>query len=422
METSGARFFAIRGKLKILTSLIVCFASVALADDFKTIEGKEYKDVTVSRIEPDGIVLKTKSGISKVYFVELPKEVQDRFHYNAVIASAHPAEKAASQAAFQNRQPELPSLPPIVETKDKITEEIWQFRLKTRALYNASRFDELEALAAQLRTERGRFGNGSWKIVQFYESLGCRSDKPESMWQLHARIHENWDTAKPRSITAHVAHADFLTEYAWHARGTDFADKVTKEGWRLFGERMGKAKELLDKSAEFEPKCPVWWRVRMTVARGQGWSWDDYERLFQDAKTFEPAFWGYDVAKATYLLPRWHGQPGEWEYALSLEIDRPKGLGAETYARVVNALHGYYKNVFRESNASWPSTREGFELMRQRYPDSLAIVSGYCRLACIAEDRVLARKLFDELGGRMVGDIWGDQKKFQNYRNWAYSR
>ena len=59
--------------------LIVCFASIALSDDFKTINGKEYKDATVSRVEPDGIVLKTKSGISKVYFTELPKDVQERF-------------------------------------------------------------------------------------------------------------------------------------------------------------------------------------------------------------------------------------------------------------------------------------------------------------------------------------------------------
>jgi len=77
--------------MKIPTFLILCFASVALADDFKAIDGKEYKNVTVSRIEADGIVLRTKSGISKVYFVELPKEVQDRFHYNPAIASAYSA-------------------------------------------------------------------------------------------------------------------------------------------------------------------------------------------------------------------------------------------------------------------------------------------------------------------------------------------
>ena len=432
--------------MKIAAFLVLCCATVALADDFKTVKGKEYKNVTVSRVEPDGIVLKSKSGISKVYFVELPKEVQERFRYNATAPTASAGQATAQARAASRSQPveaishgaqadvhrplapgnvtvvDSAVLPPIQETKDKITTEILEFRLKTRALYNASKFDELEALADQLRAERARFGNGSWKIYQFYDALECRYEEPESMWQLHSRIHESWDAAKPRSITARVAHADFFTAYAWRARGTDYSDKVTKEGWRLFDERLAQAAELLNKSAEFEPKCPMWWHVRMTVALGQGWSWDDHERLFQEAKAFEPEFWGYDVAKARYLLPRWHGQPGEWEYALSLENDRPKGLGLETYARVVNAMDGYYKNIFRETHASWRLTRDGFELMRQRYPDSLDILTRYCRFACLADDRALAQKLFDELGGRMIKNIWGDQESFRKYRDWAYGR
>ena len=68
-------------------------ASLALADDFKTIKGKEYKNATVSRVEADGIVIKTKTGISKIYFVELPKDVQERFHYG----SATPTGKAVMQ-------------------------------------------------------------------------------------------------------------------------------------------------------------------------------------------------------------------------------------------------------------------------------------------------------------------------------------
>ena len=71
----------------------MCFASIALADDFKTINGKEYKNATVSRVEPDGIVIRTKTGISKIYFVELPKDVQERFHYG----SATPTGKAVTQ-------------------------------------------------------------------------------------------------------------------------------------------------------------------------------------------------------------------------------------------------------------------------------------------------------------------------------------
>jgi hypothetical protein len=61
--------------------LAVLFASVALAEDFKTINGRVYKDATVTRVEADGIELKTKTGISKVYFTELPQEVQQRFHW-----------------------------------------------------------------------------------------------------------------------------------------------------------------------------------------------------------------------------------------------------------------------------------------------------------------------------------------------------
>ena len=80
----------------VLPFLILCFAAVAVAEDFKLITGKEYKNVTVTRVEPDGVVLKTKSGISKVYFVELPNDVQQRFHYNAAIASAYSAQAIAS--------------------------------------------------------------------------------------------------------------------------------------------------------------------------------------------------------------------------------------------------------------------------------------------------------------------------------------
>jgi len=85
---------------KVLAFLILCFTTVAVADDFKLVSGKEYKDVTVTRMEPDGIVLKAKSGISKVYFVELPKDVQERFHYNEAIASTYSAQQAVNQSTM----------------------------------------------------------------------------------------------------------------------------------------------------------------------------------------------------------------------------------------------------------------------------------------------------------------------------------
>jgi len=87
-------------KMKVVSCLILCFTTVAVADDFKLVTGKEYKNVIVIRVEPDGIVLKTKSGISKVYFVELPKDVQERFHYNAAIGSAYSAQQSVNRSTM----------------------------------------------------------------------------------------------------------------------------------------------------------------------------------------------------------------------------------------------------------------------------------------------------------------------------------
>ena len=85
--------------------LVVCLASVSLADDFKTTNGKEFKNVTVSSQEPDGIVVtNAKAGLMvKLYFAELPKDVQERFGYKPEKAVAY---QSAQQAASNQAQSE----------------------------------------------------------------------------------------------------------------------------------------------------------------------------------------------------------------------------------------------------------------------------------------------------------------------------
>jgi hypothetical protein len=91
---------------KLFTILFLSFAAATLAEDFKTVNGKEYKDASITRVEPDGIVLKTNSGITKVYFTELPKDVQEHFHYDSEKAASYSAEQAANYTAYQKQQDE----------------------------------------------------------------------------------------------------------------------------------------------------------------------------------------------------------------------------------------------------------------------------------------------------------------------------
>ena len=126
-------------------------ASIALADDFKTVDGKEYKDATVTHVEPDGIVVKTKSGITKLYFTELPKDVQQRFNYNPQGAAAYSAEQNAAmqksseqsakeQAGIQSAQQQQQTAAVLQSRLQALYEEKYntmeQIRLKDAASKN----------------------------------------------------------------------------------------------------------------------------------------------------------------------------------------------------------------------------------------------------------------------------------------------
>jgi thiol-disulfide isomerase/thioredoxin len=200
--------FRSESKMKIFAFLILCFASVALAADFKTIDGKEYKNVTVSRVEPDGIVLITSSGISKVYFTELPKEVQARFHYDAAKGAAYSAQQTATQAAFQKQQEEL---------RRKLAEEAQRNEQNTRraaAAFVPQRGQPIEVISHGAQVDITRhLALGNVTIVDFYADWcgPCRMVSPglEQMARTDPEIAlrkidiVNWNTAVVKQYGIH---------------------------------------------------------------------------------------------------------------------------------------------------------------------------------------------------------------------------
>jgi hypothetical protein len=93
-------------KMKAIIAICLIAYPVALArsEDFKTVDGKLFENATISRVEPDGIVVITKSGVSKIYFVELPVEIQLRFHYDAQKAGSYTADENEKIAALERQR------------------------------------------------------------------------------------------------------------------------------------------------------------------------------------------------------------------------------------------------------------------------------------------------------------------------------
>lgn len=67
----------------------VLVASASLALDITTTKGVTYSNVTVKRVEPDGVSITHSTGISKIFFNELTPEDRERFHLDADRARAY---------------------------------------------------------------------------------------------------------------------------------------------------------------------------------------------------------------------------------------------------------------------------------------------------------------------------------------------
>jgi len=89
--------------------MLVLITALAVGDDLKTISGKEYKQVKVSRVEPDGIVIIHKTGVTKLLFSELPTEVQQQFgHGPPKIEAKSLAARTAEQKEERVEQQKKP--------------------------------------------------------------------------------------------------------------------------------------------------------------------------------------------------------------------------------------------------------------------------------------------------------------------------
>jgi len=99
---------------------LFALALSALADDFKLTDGREYKGVTVSRAEPDGLVVVTDSGIEKIPFTLLPKEIQKQYGYDAQKAAAY------QQSLQQARSAAVASESQKIAAQKQADAEVWK--------------------------------------------------------------------------------------------------------------------------------------------------------------------------------------------------------------------------------------------------------------------------------------------------------
>lgn len=300
-----------------------------------------------------------------------------------------------------------------------VSRDISKFTAEIRGAFDEGRYDELEKIADELRASQATFGNGSWKIFQFYSALNQDERAGDEQWTADWERFLKWAEQYPQSVTPRIALASFLNSYAWKARSAGYADSVTDAQWKLFRERLEKSSEALMAARKLGTKDPMFYTAAGTLALGQGWPPEMYDALVKEGMATFPTYWSIPVKRAYSLLPRWYGEPGDWEKFAEQASKFPGGLGDETYARIVDYLVDFYGNIFKETSASWPQTKAGLEIMRQKYPESKTIINASAKIACLAGDRELAKEMFAQMGDSYAPSVWEKPEQVIRFREFV---
>jgi hypothetical protein len=316
------------------------------------------------------------------------------------------------------------NLPPAFVVKNSEVQEHLALESKAQLLLKAKDYEGLDAVLAELRASKAADLGGNWNLAYFYSGLcDLKSEAPEAEWKSRLQEIRLWVEKKPDSIGARIALAQTLTGYAWKARGGGWANTVTDGGWKLFGERLAEARQVLFNARKLATPCPHWWAAALKVALGEGWENGVYEKLFREAIAFEPTYISYYHRKAYRLLPRWHGEPGDWENFAMTSADALGGEDGDIlYARIVWAMLncGFYEHIFKDCQLSRARVERGYAALLKRHPDSYTLLTQCCRVAGAAGDFDLQRAMFEKLAGRVDLTVWDSTKHFEAARDLAY--
>lgn len=282
-------------------------------------------------------------------------------------------------------------------------------------------FAWLDREAVKVRSGKERLPGGYWKIRTLYSAMETPlkgQQASDEDWSILIDKLSRWSKRQPKSVTALVALAQAWQKYAWKARGGGYADTVSEKGAELFRKRLEISNQILSRGASLKDRCPHWYVIALWTAIGRGADRDTLEELFDAGVKLEPTYYYLYQVKASYLLPRWLGEDGEWERFAEAKA---KTLGGEEGDMIFFAIYSQMRTMhdmtfMNTHQADVPRIIAGYYAMEKSYGFAPHRLNEACFFAAFGPDRTAARKLFERVGDNYDLSVWRSKQTFEIFR------
>jgi len=219
-----------------------------------------------------------------------------------------------------------------------------------------------------------------------------------------------WSQEHPKSVLAQLLYADSLMTHASFHRGTAYANTVSPASWEAFGKYNGLALEQMRRCQTLAAKDSSWNGFMLGLGRALSWEPDRLIRIMEDGLAKNPDHDALYFSMLEALLPKWGGDLEAIERFIASVTQRTREKrGFEMYARLYGSVsYGEVKqSLFRDTHASWPKMKQGFEDQISRYPfyDHRNV---FAYFACMAQDRQTLQEQLKLIGSDFFRAAWGD--------------
>jgi hypothetical protein len=276
-------------------------------------------------------------------------------------------------------------------------------------LFMSEQFDRLERLFDDWNSPTQLRADGRWRLTDFDEALSAYFDVG-SPWDANYQILRRWREKNPTSRAAAFAEAEYWMSYAWDARGSGAASSVTDEGWKLYGERLQKVAATLAESKSYASSSPLWDLDAIYLARATNRPIAERMALFNEAAKKEKSFVAFYTATVAGLTPKWGGDWNIVDEFVRHAVEATKSTeGQSMYARLYDRVDecdcgGF--DLLRDTLATWPELKRGFDDLVRLYPHSGWNLNRYAAYACIAQDKETFLAVRARIGSATIPEAW----------------
>lgn len=283
------------------------------------------------------------------------------------------------------------------------------------AAFGRGDYQALEDQFGAILRERKKRSDGHSFLSKAYDELTYDPDVRYSMEQRLVRL-EDWLRSNPSSHFANAMIGSFYVTYAWDARGGGFGDTVSETNYRLFKERLLKARSYLENAYLADPSDPIVPSALVKVSMGLGDDFAEMEKQFQRAIQADVLEYCPYKAKLTYLMPKWHGsQELMLSFARKTARDAPSNSLAplilaqahwEIYERSADK-----KMYFRQPEV-WDEVKSVYSLICKRFSGVKERHNWFARAAYLAGDFETAREQMAFVEKDWSQRVWGNFADF----------